>query len=252
MGSLQRGVSSVEVAGFILKQLRTVNNAVTLQELSELTGLAPSKLHHYLVSLVRTGLVRKELDSKSYSLGSFALELGLSVADNLSTQHASAQWLHRLSEATAESSFFAVQSPRGPLIVRWEQGSRPLTVHARLGTVMPLLTSATGLVSLAFDYAKSSPILDTELRKVDPTQRSNLRANRLSEAERVLTEGIACAHGSMIGNVNALACPVFTRKRNFAGILTVLGLDGYFKADPASKAANLLRKISEDFGERLD
>ena len=32
----------------------------------------------------------------------------------------------------------------------------------------------------------------------------------------------------------------------------VLGLDGYFKADPASKASNLLRKIFEDFGERLD
>jgi DNA-binding IclR family transcriptional regulator len=45
--------------------------------------------------------------------------------------------------------------------------------------------------------------------------------------------GLVCsACGSLSGNVNALAGPVFSRNPKFAGVLTVLGLGGY--CDPAA------------------
>ena len=247
----QRGVASVEAAAAILRVLRAHNQLVGLQALAAQTGMSASRVHHYMVSLVRTGLVRQDPQSKGYVLGAFALELGLAAADSLSIQHTSAAWLHRLSEQTGESSFFAVPSPRGPLIVRWEQGSRPLTVHARLGTVMPLLNSATGLVWLAFDRERSLPVLEAELRRIDPASRQALRRARQEEAEAVRRAGIARTRGTMISNVNALSCPVLTRSRQFAGILTVLGLGGYFAADARGRTARLLRTCSADFGRTL-
>lgn len=241
----------MEAAGAVLKALRGANRDVGLQELGELAGMSSSRLHHYMVSLLRTGLVRKNPVSHQYALGAFALELGLVAADKLSTQHASAPWLRQLSTQTKESAFFAAPSPRGPLIVRWEQGLRPLTVHARLGTVMPILTSATGLIGLAFDEQNCAAAFEMELRRVDPTERGSMRGHRTKEAEQVRSEGIASARGTMIGNVNALSCPVFSRSSQFIGMLTVLGLGSYFDADPRCKAGQLLRRCARAFGEKL-
>jgi DNA-binding IclR family transcriptional regulator len=248
---VQRGVASVEVAGSILQTLRGSTKPMSLRELAGRCGLAPSRLHHYLVSLVRVGLVRRDARNNQYALGSFALELGLVAADSMDLQHASAAWLHRLSTETEESTFFAVPSSRGALIVRWEQGSRPLTVHARLGTVMPILTSATGLAWLAYDPDGSASVLQAELRKIDPTLRDQVRHDRLAAANMTLRQGMAVALGSMIGNVNALACPVLSRSSGFVGVLTVLGLGGFFDAALDGRTAKRLRTCAAAFGQRL-
>ena len=248
---VQRGVASIEVAGTILQGLRGSAKPMRLQELAALTGLTPSRLHHYLVSLLRVGLVRRDATKSRYALGSFALELGLVAADNMDLQHASAEFLRKLSAATSESSFFAVRSPQGALIVRWEQGSRPLTVHARLGTVMPILKSATGLVWLAYDPEHSQVVLESELRRTDPTLRSSVREARLAQAAEVRRSGMASATGSLIGNVNALACPVISRSSTFQGVLTVLGLGGFFDSGPRGQTAKQLRLCAASFGRKL-
>ena len=64
------------------------------QAAAALSGMSTSHLHHYLVSLVKVGLVRRDLGH--YVLGSFALELGLIAADKLDLQHTSAGWLRQL------------------------------------------------------------------------------------------------------------------------------------------------------------
>lgn len=249
INTVQRGVASVEIAGAILNSLRSSQVPMSLQALAALSGMSTSHLHHYLVSLVRVGLVRRDLGV--YALGSFALELGLVAADNLDIQHLSAGWLRQLSAETGESSFFAVSSPQGALIVRWEQGSRPLTVHARLGTVMPILTSATGLVWLSMDPENSASVFESELRRIDPALRQTMHEARLLDAAAVRKSGIAVALGSMIGNVNALSCPVISRGSKFAGILTVLGLGGDFNAQPKGSTAKQLRICAASFGDRL-
>ncbi len=247
---VQRGVASVEIAGSILLALKGSHRPMSLAQLSAICGMARPRLHHYLVSLVRVGLVRK--DGNGYALGAFALELGLVAADNLDLQHSSATWLRKLSAETGESSFFSVGSPRGALIVRWEQGSRPLTVHARLGTVMPILTSATGLIWLAFDPEHSEGLFESELRRIEPPSRKIVRDVRLSDAKAAQKAGIAIARGSMIGNVNALACPVVGRSGKFAGVLTILGLGGYFDGAPDGSNAKKLRAYADEFGSKLE
>jgi len=64
-------------------------------------------------------------------------------------------------------------------------------------------------------------------------------------------EGMAVSLGSMMGNVNALSCPVISRSSKFAGILTVLGLRGDFNAELSGSTAKQLRLCAKSFGERL-
>lgn len=163
---------------------------MSLQALAALSGMSTSHLHHYLVSLVRVGLVRRDLGH--YVLGSFTPELCLVAADNLGLQHASAGWFRQLSAATEARSFFAVSSTQGALVVRWEQGSRPLTVHARLGTVMPILTSSAGLVWLSSDPEGSASMFDSELWRIDPALRQGVREARLLDSAHVRKRGHGC------------------------------------------------------------
>ncbi|WP_338881136.1 IclR family transcriptional regulator [Achromobacter veterisilvae] len=247
---IQRGVASVEVAGAILQILRGSARSMELRELALIGGLSASRLHHYLVSLVRLGLVHRDPATARYELGPFAMELGLVAADELPAQHASAPWLRKLSEETGESSFFAVPSPRGALIVRWEQGAHPLTVHARLGTIMPILTSATGLIWLAFAEQQSRAVFEGELRRVSPAARKKVQRERLAQADEVRRQGMAAARGTMIANVNAVACPVMGRSGALIGILTVLGLGPGFDSSAQGDIAKRLRHCALAFGSR--
>src|SRR5207237_1199593 len=146
-------------------------------------GFAGARVHHDLVSLVKTGLVQKGGSPARHALGPFAIRLGLPAVDRLEAQHFCAPCLHQVSTKTLEASFFSVWSPSGPMIVRWEQGSRPLTVFARLGTLMPLLRSATGDVYWA--WGTSAPVkeaVEKALLQLAPSQR---QAERSALALRV-------------------------------------------------------------------
>src|SRR5260221_7086999 len=69
-----------------------------------------------------------------------------------------------LRDLVDEAVLLAVWGTHGPTIVRWVEGSRPVTVNVRVGSTMPLLSSATGQVFGAFaPAALVEPVLAREL-----------------------------------------------------------------------------------------
>jgi len=54
------GVDAVEVVGTILQALLTLPRPARLKELEAKTGIASAKLHRYLVSMIRCGLVTRD------------------------------------------------------------------------------------------------------------------------------------------------------------------------------------------------
>jgi len=246
----QRGVAAVEVAAAILDALRTAPAPLGVTAIAHACGLAPSRVHHYLVSLLRTGLVRK--DESRYSLGPFAIRMGLTAVDRLDVQHFSAPFLQDLSARTQEASFFSIWSSQGPVIVRWQQGSRPLTVYARLGVAMPLIGSATGQVFTA--WGPSSPVADivaAELRRLPPQQRGAERKAVQRRTEDARHHGCGVTRGGMLPEVSAVAAPVFDRNARLAGALTVLGLRRSFDPSPDGDAARAVRRVARQLSAKL-
>ncbi len=246
----QRGVAAVEVAATILDALRTAPAPLGVTAIAHASGLAPSRVHHYLVSLLRTGLVRK--DETRYSLGPFAIRMGLTAVDRLDIQHFSAPFLHDLSARTEEASFFSIWSSQGPVIVRWQQGSRPLTVYARLGVAMPLIRSATGQVFTAWGPpSQVADIVAAELRRYPPDQRRAERKAVQRRTEEARRHGCGITRGGMLPEVSAVAAPVFDHKARLAGALTVLGLRRSFDAAPDGAAARAVRTVARQLSAKL-
>jgi hypothetical protein len=73
----QAGIQSLEIGMRVLEALATGSSSMSLKELSLATRLAPSKLHRYLVSLVRGGMVTQYQASGRYDFGEATRRYGV-------------------------------------------------------------------------------------------------------------------------------------------------------------------------------
>lgn len=144
------GIQAVDIALDILKQLVMHSSGMGLSDLSRATGLQPSKLHRYLVSFARHGLLRQSAVSGEYDLGPFARKIGAAAFN----RHHGLKVVHEaLTSLAAESGCTAalyIWTELGPTLVRLEMGNNTLPVVLREGTALPVMVSGTGRVFLAY------------------------------------------------------------------------------------------------------
>lgn len=145
----RKGVQSVDRAVDILAVIESTVGPMSVADLSKALDSTPSKIHRYLVSLVRCGALR-QTGKGAYDLGPATLSLVLSALSRMDTVDRTCAAAEALRNDLGEAVFVAVWGNRGPTIVRYFESFTPMTVEARAGVVLPILTSATGRVFLAW------------------------------------------------------------------------------------------------------
>ena len=139
------GIQSVEVGFGLLQVLGEADGALMLRDLARAANMSAAKAHRYLVSFQRLQLVVQDAASTRYDLGPAALKLGLASLSRLDAVKLARGRIAQLVERIGHTLALAVWGNHGPTIVHWEESPSAVTVNLRLGDVMPLLTSATGL-----------------------------------------------------------------------------------------------------------
>jgi DNA-binding IclR family transcriptional regulator len=253
MKKTQRGIQSVEIGLRIAKVLAEYGGALQLKDLAGRAGLSASKTHRYLVSLGRVGLVQ-QVDG-SYDLGRMALDFGLSALARIDAVRVASQSLASVRDQIGETTFLSIWGHNGPTIVRWEEGSQPVTVNVRVGSLMPLLTSATGRLFAAFlPPERTDAVLRGEVQ--------NLRKRGSAVSRRVLNEfrrlqarirstGISPADGSQLANVSALSAPIFDVDGQIVAAITSLGPRGDFDCSFNGKPARVLLAATRELSAAL-
>ncbi|MEL6793332.1 MAG: IclR family transcriptional regulator [Pseudomonadota bacterium] len=230
----RKGVQSVDRAFEILAVLEAATAPMGVAEIASTLDSSPSKIHHYLVSLIRCGVLRQTARGK-YDLGPGALSLGLSALSRLDTVERTSEAAEALRDQLGEAVFVAVWGNRGPTIIRYFEGFRPLTVEARAGLVLPVLTSATGRVFLAWgNAAQVEPLAESEASSdIERTRAATLEA------------GLGFVDGDLLPRIASLAGPVFSYNSDLSLAITVLGWSGDFDHDPSGPVGTALRKTCE-------
>jgi DNA-binding IclR family transcriptional regulator len=248
----QRGVASVEVAGRILAVVEKAPGAIALGEIAHKAAMSSSRAHHYLVSLMKLDLVRRDASTGRYMLGDYALQLGLAALERVDAGRASMRVLDAFRDETGETAFFSLWGSHGPTIITWSEGRRPVTVQVRAGLVMSLLLSATGHVFLAWSPAELlHPILDRELAASPPGSRKALARRIDALRETTLAQGLASIRGTLLPHIAALSAPVFAHDGKLAGAISTLGWTDVFDANPAGVLARTLKKHALYFSSEL-
>ena len=250
----RQGIQSVEVGIQLLRALADGGRPIKLRDIASAAGMVPSKAHRYLVSFIRTGLVEQDPESGLYDLGPYALQFSLSCLSRLDPVRLASSALAELGAQLDETVALAVWGNCGPTIIRWEESQRPVTVNVRTGSVMPLLTSATGQVFAAFlPAAMTGRLLEAERQALGQAEKPGLTTP--ADVDQLLADvrarRLARVTGGLLAGVDALSAPVFDHRGRLTLAITVLGQAGAFDADWDGRVATLLRSTAAKLSRRL-
>jgi DNA-binding IclR family transcriptional regulator len=246
----RQGIQSVEIGVRLLRALAQAPGALSLKDVAMAAEMPASKAHRYLVSFGRSGLVTQDSMTGRYDLGPLALTVGLAALGRVNAARVGAWAASALRDRIDETVLIAVWGDRGPTIIGWEESSKPVTVNVRIGSVMPLLTSATGRVFLAhLPDDRTNALVAAELRRHKEQGVARSNPERLTAEMR--RHGLGRVDGDMLPGVAALAAPVFDHAGKLAFVLTALGPQGVFDSRWDGPTAAVLRDVAAAAGQRL-
>lgn len=218
------GVQSVKIAAKILKMLAARGGSLPLKELASETGLARAKVHRYLTSLRNAGLVAQDLDTGHYQIGPAAIAVGLTGLRRISPVAEVCNALPTLRDLINQTVTVAVWSEVGPVIVAMQESDHWVTMNIRIGSRLPILTTAIGRTFLAHLPA-------TLVRPVVLAERKDAQARRISvpsmeELSSLMIEirsrRLCRAPSALLPGVDAIAAPVFDYRDDLVAVMCVV------------------------------
>ena len=251
----QRGVQSAEIALGLLRVLVDAGKSMMLRDLAAGARMPAAKAHRYLVSLAREGLVEQEGTGGRYDLGPYALDLALACLARLDHVRVASGALEELCRRVDETVVLAVWGNQGPVFVRWEEAPHPVATNVRVGSVVPVLSSASGRIFAAFLAAEVvNPFIEQELKQSAHSARAGALHSRakvdamLAEVRRARLARVA---GDLLTGVNAISVPVFDHRGRVVLAITAIGDERRFDASPQGTVARVLRETAVSVSRRI-
>jgi len=244
-GKSQFGVQSVEIGVRVLAVIAQAYQPLMLRDIAKAMGMPPAKVHRYLVSLAREGMVEQDGAGARYGLGPLALTVGLAALHQLDVVQYGASVVADLRDRTNQTAMLAIWGSAGPTIVRWEECRQPVAINVRVGSALSLLDSATGLVFAAF----------LPRRLTEEKLGRELREHDRDDVDKVLAQvreyGVSIVRGNQLASINAVSAPVFDHTTNIVAALTILGPERRFDVNRDSVEVEVLRSAARQVSERL-
>lgn len=248
-------VQSVEIGHQVLDCLARKGKATSLTDLANSLGVSTSKVHRYLVSLIRCGLVEQDDLTSNYDLGPAALSLGLLALGRLDYHHHGQVYARRLRDAVNLNVSLSVWSERGPVIVTWLDVGQPIEVAGRIGSSLSSIRSNTGRVFLAYRSEREIDDVFAKAysRRTPPTNEGQVLTRKsfhLLLAD-VRERRLARVLGDYTPGIDSLSAPVFDSAGNVVLALSLIGQHGTFDVAWDGPIAKALSATTAELSARL-
>lgn len=245
-----RHVQSIEVGFRILRVLRAADGPMPLREIAKRSDMPPSKVHLYLVSFVRETVVYQDEQTGYYGLGSFSIQLGLAAIRQHDVVELSNDVIAGLRDRTGCAVYLSLWGDVGPCIVSKADGPLQGAFAVRQGFVLPLMTTATGLVFLAH-----LPPQQVERAIAAEASYRGTRGTGKRERDKLLNQvreqGYASTVGMLHRNFSGVSKPIFDYNSEIAASLTLLGPAQYMDGDKLEELLAALGDSAAEISQRL-
>jgi DNA-binding IclR family transcriptional regulator len=252
-----QGVLSIETGFALLLHIANSGLAMTVAEVAGAAGFTPAKTHRYLVSFEQSGFVVSHSHGR-YELGPSAVLTGLAAQHRMDEFRLVENALSQLQKRTGATASAVVWGNHGPTIIRRMESSRAVTVTTRVGSVIPITRSSSGIVFAAFlSPALVAPYIEQELAvlAVGPRKAAITRASFVQKVADTRRQGVAVIEGDFVAGVNAIAAPVFGPDGGIWVSLAILGPHGSFDMSvgglPRTTLLEVTRALSARVGAQL-
>lgn len=252
--SQRQGIGSLEIGLKILNTLAESAKPLTLTALASRLGLSSSRLHKYMVSLLRMGYIAQD-STYGYTLGRSSLTLGvaaLSRIDPIQSAFSAVENLNRESDKTVS---ITVWNGQAPLVIKWLDSSVPVAVNVRLGMELSPFYSVSGRIFLAnLPEPRRLAILDTFYQNPPALPRHAGqpldKPAFIEHLAEVKAQNLCYFYGDFLPDINVVGSAIFDINQRVSSVVTLMGLSGNTDVHPKSHYTRLLkactRRVTED------
>ncbi|MGP9689406.1 IclR family transcriptional regulator [Psychrobacter sp. AOP22-C1-C5] len=212
----QSGVQSLEIGLSILDVLIDHNEPMMLKDVAHVMQMHPAKCHRYLVSLIRKNYARKLSDGR-YGLGDRVNALA-ALGHTGYNQNNILERLTHIANEIKDTLNCAVQIAKwfneGPIIIHSVEPDSPISIITRIGSRMPLTTSATGQLFASYQPdAVIEPLVMNEWQAEENAAAAKKWQHFIQLQANIRTQGYATVTGDMLMGINAITIPVILPQR---------------------------------------
>jgi DNA-binding IclR family transcriptional regulator len=253
--SFQPLVPAVEAAARILFCLgESQKPKMSLTEICSKLGIYKSKGYSILNTLRQFGLVEKDPQTKTYSLGPNLIFLSRSVLDNLNYPEVVSPFLESLARETHGTSLLALISGSHVFVVAKREGNQNIGFGVRLGHRFHLTLGAHGRVIAAFLPEEERERLLGRKKLYFYGDPSRMDVKRLrEEVLRCRRDGFAQDLGEVTPGVHVVSAPVFSHRDKLIGCLILIGtFPEEAMKDYGPKVAEVAKQVSRKLGADIE
>ncbi len=195
-------------------------DGMTIDDLSEHLGLAPSTVHRHLATLKKHGYVVR--DGDVYALGLQFLTIGGQIQRRVTAYPMIKEKVDALADETGERAQFIVEENGQRVYLYTEVGQSAVQTGAHVGKRGAIHTSAAGKAILAaYDRDRVEAIVDARGLDADRDAIAT-REELFEELDRIRDRGYAFNRQETTAGVHAVGAPV-TAGGEVIGALSVSG-----------------------------
>jgi IclR family acetate operon transcriptional repressor len=250
-GSGRPKVQSVDRTLDVLESLASRRGATGISELSQLVGLHVSTVHRLLATLVDRGYVRQDPESSRYHLGSRIFTLASAADLHLDLRLVARPYLERLMRHSGETANLVTASETEVVYLDQVASMHLVKMFTAPGMRAPLYCTGTGKAMLAFKPREAvEPVLAAPMRRY--TNKTIVgRAALEAELAIVKKNGFSVDNEEMEDGVRCLAVPIFDRRRECVGAMSVSGPTTRMTTERVEKLAITARAIADELSRQL-
>jgi len=243
----RRGIQSVGIGFRVLAALAAEPAAATLGAVATRADLSASQAHRYLASLVAAGMAAQNAASGRYELGPQAIQIGLAALARTDIFAEADPAIAAFTRETGRTTLVAARGPLGPTIVRWHPGSIPVITSLAVGSVLPLLRSATGHAFLGF---MSEEEIAAALAQDNARDRRKAGIDIAAIRSRVRKAMAASVDEMLIPGLRATAVPILDIQNRAALVVTAIATSAFPRNEDAA-IVRRLQAVCRNLTERL-
>lgn len=236
-----RQVPAVSRALAILRLLGTASDPVSLKTIADQLSLVASTCLHILRVLVAENLVKVDVDTKRYTLGSGMLSLARNVIERSGFANLAQPGLDRLSQTWKITTMgVEVQNNDHVIVLAISRSDLPFKLHTDVGSRFPSLASATGRLVAAFG-GQTWPALEKRFKSLQWSRPIDF-ATWKTEIEQSRKRGFSIDRGRYIAGITILSVPLLNSAGRITHTLVGAGLSEQMNAGRVSSIVDDMRQ----------
>ena len=237
-------IKAFRIMSLFMNGQREISTAIVVDQL----GISQATAHRFLVSLEHAGAIRRTKRGY-YALGTLIEELGWLAEENESLSQFLQPVLDDMSKELNESTMACRLTRHGPVCVAVANSKRTITVNIRVGTLLPLDSTAQGKLWLA-EMPPGERKSRLAIPSIAGTKTSMTVTDEMeSELEKVLAQGYALNLGGNEPDIAAVAVPVRNPDGKMVLTMSAFGMLSCFDQQFINRALQRLFSATDQISE---